>query len=124
MTTFLQDLRTYLIAQGLMSSTDTLEYYDEATTNDLICLSQYDSSPDIGRISVQFLCRDSVITNCITKLNSIYSHFFDVYQPLPVYKVINGTKCEFKPLNTATFLKKVNTQFYYVMNMEIWKQKI
>ena len=124
MTTFIQDLRTYLIAQGLMTSTDTLEYYDEATTTDLICLRQYDSNPDIGRISVQFLCRNSSIPTAQSKLNAIYSHFFDVYNPKLVTKTIGTTKCKFKPLTTATFLKKVNTQFYYVMNMEIWKQKI
>ena len=124
MTTFLQDLRTYLIAQNLMSSTDTLEYYDEATSTNLICLSQYDSTPELGRISVQFLCRDANVNNCITKLNNIYSHFFDVYQPKPEYKVINGTKCLFKPLSTGTFLKKVGSIFYCVMNVEIWKQKI
>ena len=106
-----------------MTSTDTLEYYDEATTTDLICLSQYDSSPDIGRVSVQFLCRNSSIPTAQSKLNAIYSHFFDVYNPKLVTKTINGTVCKFKPLTTATFLKKVNTQFYYVMNVEIWKQK-
>ena len=121
--TFQDDLKAYLVTQGLMSSTDTKEYYDEATTTNLICLSQYDSSPDIGRISMQFLCRDNDLTVCITKLNNIYNHFFDVYQPLPVYKEINGTKCLFNPLTTATFLKKVGAVYYYVMNMEIWKQK-
>lgn len=124
MTTFLQDLKAYLVANSLMASTDTIEYYDEATTTNLICLSQYDSSPDIGRISVQFLCRDNAINNCITKLNAIYSHFFSVYQPDLEYLVINGTKCKFKPLSTGTFLKKVGAVYYYVMNVEIWKQKI
>lgn len=124
MTTFINDLKAYLITQNLMSSTDTTEYYDEATTTNLICLAQYDSSPELGRISVQFLCRDTVLGNCISKLNAIYSHFFDIHQPEPLYKVINGTKCKFKPLTTATSLKKVGSVYYYVMNVEIWKQKL
>ena len=124
MTRFIEDLRTYLITNNLCTSSDTVEWYDETKTTDLICISQYDSDATIGRYSLQFLCRNGVLPTCLSKLDAIYNHFFDiVYNPTPVYKEINGTKCLFKPLTKPTFLKYENSKHYYVMNIEVLAQK-
>ena len=124
MTRFIEDLRTYLITNSLCTSTDTVEWYDEVAKTDLICISQYDSDAIIGRYSIQFLCRNGVLPTCLSKLDAIFNHFFDVaYNPTPIYKEINGTKCLFKPLTKPNFLKYENSKFYYVMNIEVHAQK-
>lgn len=122
---FIDDLKTYLLSNGLIGTGNTimLEFYDDTSTTELICLACYDSDPSIGRYSFQFLCRNKSVATSRDRLFTIYNHFFDVYQPLPVYKVIGTTKCQFKPLNKPTFLKKENGLVHYIMNVEVWTQK-
>lgn len=117
MTLFIQDLQTYLNGQSL--PIDFIEFYDATTTDALTCLMIYDSSPSLGRYSMQFLRRDTSPLNCLTSLFAIYTHFFGAYQPKEVVKTINNLKYIFKPISKPTYLKKDNGVFYYTFNIEV-----
>jgi len=119
---FIDDLKTYLIGQGLMAEDDAIDGYDDETKVALNCLTIYDGRPADGKKSIQVLRRDVDIPRTRDGLTAIFSHFFNPYQPKPVNKVIGGHKCVLKAVSIPAKLKEYNGMIYYTFNMEVWTQ--
>ena len=122
---FIDDLKTYLATQGVTTGlTVQPEFYNEATAVELICISVYDTDPQLGRQSLQFMARYNSLKSARDNLYNIYNHFFDVYQPLPVHIKIGGHMCLIKPVSKPIFLRKdPSGLFQYVMSIEVWTQQ-
>ena len=122
---FIDDLKTYIINQGLIKTgvSFELEFYDEALATELMCMAIYDSDCELGRYSIQIMARYKALKTARDYLYTIYDHFFDYRQDTMVDMEVLGTKCRFKPVNKPLFIKKINGLYNYTMNFEVWTQK-
>ena len=122
---FIDDLKTYIINQGLIKTGVSFEvdFYDEALATELMCMAIYDSDCELGRYSIQIMARYKALKTARDYLFAIYNHFFDYRQDTMVDMEILGTKCRFKPVSKPLFIKKINGLYNYTMNFEVWTQK-
>ena len=122
---FIDDLKTYIINQGLIKTgvSFELEFYDEALATELMCMAIYDSDCELGRYSIQIMARYKNLKTSRDYLFTIYDHFFDYRQDTMVDMEVLGTKCRFKPVSKPLFIKKINGLYNYTMNFEVWTQK-
>lgn len=118
---FIDDLKTYIINQGLIKTGATLdlEFYDDALATELMCIAVYDSDPELGRYSIQILSRYKALKTARDYLFTIYNHFFTAYNPKSLTKTIGAGKYVFKPVSKPLFVKKVNGLYHYTMNFEV-----
>ena len=124
MTYFIENLKTYIINQGLIATSQglELEFYDENNANELLCLFVYDTDAELGRLSIQILARFTNPKTCLDKLYPIYNHFFDNINFKLVSKTINNKTCKFKAVSKPAFIKKSNDMFNYAFNFEVYTQ--
>lgn len=119
---FIDDLKTYLIAQGVIDSTCFLEYYKEEG-NPLTCISEYDSDNLNGRF-FQVLRVDDSIKDAKAYLDDIHAVLFPPYPCNRQTLTIGDYPAYFEPINRPTWFKKnEDSNLHYVsFNIKVTTQ--
>ena len=119
MSLFLQDLRDYLVSEGLATERKAFfDYYPDDNT-DFITITCYDNDSLTDERSIQVMARNTTVVDCLNSLNGIYNNLFGNYQGRENVIEINSTPCYFSPLSKPAYLKYLNGLFYYVFNMKV-----